>query len=339
MFVVQNNRRRSAVRKIASVCMIVAICMTLGCFVMAGNAGAADKYPTKTISIITTFAPGGMSDITLRVWTKYLEKYMGGNYVIDHRPGGGGVIGYTALANARPDGYTLGNFPDYFTPILNNTATYKLEDLWVVGQVSVVNSCFAVPADSPFKTWKEFAEYAKKNPGVKWGHPGTGTMVFFRWENLIRRQGLKMIGLPLKGDGETIPALLGKHIMIGSLGVPSAKAQVDAGKLRIILVTDPAKESGLDLNVPDIADIYPNMEDFQIPIYLLAPKNTPKDIMDTIEKAMEKMCKDPEFVSEVTTKLNQKVQFVPGKVVMEKNLPAKIKIIKDIMKDIGTVKQ
>ncbi len=301
-------------------------------FLGSGVAWPAEKYPSRPVSTIVTFAPGGVSDLTMRLWSRYLEKYVGGTFVVDHKPGGGGVIGYTYVANARPDGYTLGNFPDYFTPVLNGTATYKMEDLRVVAQM-VINGCvLAVSVDAPWKTFQEFADYARKNPGVKWAHQGVGTMIYFRTENLNRQAGLRLIGVPLKGDAEIIPAILGKHVTVGSLSAASAKAQAEAGKIRILFSFDPPKGFGLDPSIADMASAFPKIQDVDVPVYLVAPGKTPKEITDVLEAGLEKASKDPEFVKE-TEKINQMVSFLPGRVVMEQKIPKKMAIIKGLLEE------
>ena len=318
--------------------MSIGVAVVILSFFVIGGARAAEKYPSRPVATTVTFAPGGISDLTMRLWSKYLEKYLGGTFVVDFKPGGGNVIGYTYVANARPDGYTLGNFPDFFLPILNGTATYKLEDLQVIAQLVLNGSVLAVSADAPWKTFQEFVDYCRSNPGVKWGHQGTGTMVYFRTENMSRHAKLKLIGVPLKGDGEIISALLGKHVAVGSLGAGTARAQAEAGKLRILFAFDPPKEFGLDPSIADMAGFFRNsFTDVDIPVHLVAPKKTPPEIIALLESALEKASKDPEFIKEVKN-MNQMVSFVPGKIVMEQKMPKKMAIVKEIMQDIGIIK-
>jgi tripartite-type tricarboxylate transporter receptor subunit TctC len=246
------------------------------------------------------------------------------------------VVGYTYVANARPDGYTLGNFPDFFLPILNGTATYKLDDFEVIAQVVLNGSVLAVSADAPWKTFEEFVNYCRSNPGVKWGHQGTGTMVYFRTENLNRQAGLKLTPVPLKGDAEIISGLLGKHVAIGSLSTTSAKQQADAGKLRIIFHFDDPKPFGLNPSIPSMASFYPNIPDIEVGVYYYTSSKVPEDIIRTLEGALEKMSKEPEYLKEVE-KLNQVAAFVPGKAIMQK-IPVKMKLVGDIMKDTAPAK-
>jgi tripartite-type tricarboxylate transporter receptor subunit TctC len=257
--------------------------------------------------------------------------------VVDHKPGGGGVIGITYVANSKPDGYTLLNSGDFFTPVLNGTATYKMEDLRVVCQL-ILNGCaLAVAPDAPWKTMQEFVDYARKNPGVKWSHPGLGTMVYFRTENLNRQAQLKMISVPMKGDAEIISFLLGKHIAVGAMSTASARAQADAGKLRILFSFDPPKPFGLDASIPDMASMFSKMPDLEVAIYMTVAAKTPDYIVAALEKAMEKASKDPEYIKTIQG-YNQMVSFAPGKLVMEKKIPVKMAIVRDILKDTAPAK-
>jgi tripartite-type tricarboxylate transporter receptor subunit TctC len=320
--------------RIVTVALFVAMCLVI----LIGSASAAEKYPSRPVTTIIMFPPGGVADLTVRTWNKYLQKYLGGTLVTDYRPGGGGVVAYNYVANAKPDGYTLGNFPDFFFPILMGTATFKMEDLQVVAQLVINGSVLAVHPDAPWKTFQEFVSYCQANPGVKWGHQGTSTTVYFRTENMSREAKLKLTPVPLKGDSEIISALLGKHIQIGSLGAVSAKAQADAGKLRILFSFDPPKGFGLDPSLPDMASFFKGaFPDIDIPVHCIVPKNTPPDIVSALEMALERASKDPDFIKDVLA-MNQMVQFVPGKVVMEQKMPTKMAIVKEIMKDIGMIK-
>jgi tripartite-type tricarboxylate transporter receptor subunit TctC len=316
-----------------SIAVFAVVCC---CLVSIYDVSAADKYPSRPVTTVTLFAPGGVSDLDARIFSKYLEKYLGGTFVVDHKPGGGGVIGITYIANARPDGYILGNGSDYFTPVLNGTATYKMEDLRIIAQVLLNGCALVVNADSPWKTWQQFVDHAQKNPGVKWGHVGAGTMVYFRTENLNRQAKLKMIDVPLKGDSEVISALLGNHVAIGSMSSASAKIQADAGKLRILFSFDSPKPFGFDPSLPSMASLYPKMPDMEVGVYYYGSSKIPEDIINTLEKALEKMSKEPEYIKEIE-KLNQVPVFVPGKTVMQK-LPVKMGIVRDILKDTTPAK-
>jgi tripartite-type tricarboxylate transporter receptor subunit TctC len=314
-------------RTLSLVMLLVCITIILG---FLGEVRAQEKYPTRPIEIVTTFPPGGVSEITVRTWAKYMERALGQPVVNLSKPGGGGVIGITYVANARPDGYTTLNSGDIIPPILAGTATYKMEDLRIIAQVVTNGNVMCVAADAPWKTWQEFVDYAKKNPGVKYGHPGLGIMAYFRAENLNRHLGL--ISLPSAGDAESVARLLEKHIPIATLGTATAKPQIEAGKLRALLSLDPSKDFGLPASVPDLMSVYgKDFPDIEVSVYLMAPAKTPENIIQTLEKTFETMSKNPEFIADCA-KINQKSSFVPGKIAMEK-AKKKMEIMKIIMAD------
>ena len=164
-------------------------------------------------------------------------------------------------------------------------------------------------------------------------------MIYFRTANLNKYANLKLIPVPLKGDAEIIPALLGNHIQLGSLSAAAARAQAEAGKLRILLSFDPAKEFGLDPSIPDFVSVFgKDMPDIEVSVYLVASAKIPKDIIQILEKTMEKVSKDPDFQNDTRKILNQMPSFVPGNIVMEKKIPQKMILIKAIMQEAGLIK-
>jgi tripartite-type tricarboxylate transporter receptor subunit TctC len=206
-----------------------------------------------------------------------------------------------------------------------------MEDLRIVAQVTQNGQVMCVAADAPWKTWQEFVDYAKKNPGVKYGHPGLGVFAYFRTENLNRQLGLKMVGLPSQGDAESVARLLGKHISIANLSTATAKPQIEAGKLRVLLSFDPPKEFGYDPSTPYLMDLHKDFPDIKVSVYLLAPAKTPDYIIQTLEKTFEKMSKDPEFIADCK-KMNTRSDFLPGKAAMEV-ARKKMEIVKAIVAD------
>jgi tripartite-type tricarboxylate transporter receptor subunit TctC len=298
-------------------CFIMLFVYTAILLGFLGEACAQEKYPTRPIEVVTTFPPGGTSELFVRTWGKYIEKSLGQPVVILAKPGGGGVIGFTYTSNARPDGYTLLNAGDVFPPILEGNATYKLEDLRIVAQNTRNGSTMVVAADAPWKTWQEFVDYAKKNPGVKYSHPGKSTMSYFRTENLNRQLGMKMVNLPSAGDAESIARLLGKHVPIACMSEAAAIPQLEAGKLRALLSFDPAKDHGLPASIPDVASLYgKDFPDIQIPVMVFVPAKTPEHIVQSLEKAFEKLSTNKDYIADLK-KIGKFPFFVPGKIATE----------------------
>lgn len=296
-------------------------------FSLLGSIQAAEKYPTRPIELVCGFPPGTGPDILNRILARYLEKQLGSTVVPVNKPGGGGVVAITTTATARPDGYTILNTGDYIIPVVTGQAGYAIEDLRVAAQVGLNGAVLIVPADSPWKTFQDFMDYAKKNPGVKFANPGATSMATMRTENLSRQANLKLISLPVP---EVASAVLGKTAPIGLTAAAAAKGLAEAGKTRILFSFDPAKDFGLDPSIPDFAKVFgKDAPDIPIAVYLAVPAKTPPEIVQTLEAAIEKISKDPNYVNELA-KNYFKASFAPGKVVMDQ-IPKKTSIIKAIL--------
>lgn len=318
------KRRRNLFVFLSSMMIISAL--------ISGLVYAQEKYPARPIEIVIASAPGGTPELFVRTYGKYLEKLLGEPVVVLAKPGGGGVVGFTYVANARPDGYTLLNGADSFPPILAGTATYKLDDLRIIAQISVTGNIVCVAADAPWKSWQEFVDYAKKNPGVKFAHPGMGTMVYFRAENLNRQLGLKMVNLTSQGDAESITRLLGKHVPVAVLNTSTAKPYIESGKIRAILSLDPVKEWDLPESIPDLVRLYgKDFPDIEVVVLVFAPAKTPEYIVQTLEKAFEEMSKNKEYAADLK-KLDKKPYFVPGKIATE-NSRRRMELMRTIIAD------
>jgi tripartite-type tricarboxylate transporter receptor subunit TctC len=303
-------------------------------------ASAAErKYPSKPIEIVCGYPPGGAMDLTMRLWAKYLEKRLGVPVVPVNKPGAGAILACTYIAGAQPDGYTLGAVGDHLViNIIAGRAKYTLDDFRYVCLATYIANVLAVPVDSQWKTIQDFMEYAKKNPGVKYAHPGIGSSNHIRVENFNKVANLKMTAVAFNGDAEAIPAVLGKHVAIASLGAAAAKAQADAGKLRILMSFDPPAEIGIDPKTPDWQTVFgKNVADIDIGSYLVVPKKTPDHIVKLLEQTMEEITKDPEFRKEFWAN-NMKVGFVDSGTLMKKVLPEKNAHIQTIMKETGQAK-
>ena len=146
--------------------------------VAPGVAHAA--YPEQPINMIVAYAPGGGTDIIARVLARYMEKYLGNDakIVVQNRPGAGGAIGFSAIASAPPDGYTIGfiNTPNVLTIPIERKATFTWQSFDLLGNIVDDPGNFSVHADSPIKTLADLAAYAKANPGaVTYGTTGIGS--------------------------------------------------------------------------------------------------------------------------------------------------------------------
>ncbi len=299
----------------------------------------ADKYPSHSISLVSAAPPGGYADLINRSLARALEKQLGVVVVPENKPGGGDIVAASYIANAPADGHVLGFLADgplVYAHLLGR-ATYSRDDIRVIGQLICTTLAMYVRADSPWKNFQQFMEYAQKNPGLTYGHVGMGSATWARMEYINKVGNLKMRGVPFSGDQDVIPALLGKHIDVGSGSYQAARHQADAGKIRLLFSFTPPGQgpdpslatipSAFGKDVPDIAP--PS-------IHLTAPGKTPEPIIKVLEAALEKASKDPDFNNDLK-KLYANVCYLDGKTTKIKH-EEKMLQLKPIMQRAGLIK-
>jgi len=255
---------------------------------------AAD-FPTKEVQIIIPWAAGGATDLIFRALAATTGKYFGKAVVVINRPGGGGAVGYTEAAQAKPDGYTLVSAvtPLTILPHQVTTAfTYKNFD----AIINVVDdpSMFLVRSDAPWKSLKEFLDYAKKNPGmITVGNSGAGGGVHLVALAFERAAGVKFNHIPFSGGGPSVTALLGGHINAVSVSPPEGIEHVKAGKLKIIALF---AEKRFEM-FPDVPTVKEQGIDFVMGMWrgLVAPKGTPPDAIKKLHDAFRQGMDDPVF--------------------------------------------
>ena len=322
-------------RILSGVSLVTFLFMIL--FVSFSSSLAAEKYPSRPIELVCGFSAGGAGDLQNRVVAKFLEKYLKVSVIPVNKPGAGGLTAVTHVTKASPDGYTIGTYSDtsIIVPFLQGQASFSLEDVYVVCQIALVSHVVAVPSDSQWKTFQEFVDYARNNPGVKYANAGIASHIWLRMQNLNRLANLKMIPVPFRGEGESIAAVLGKHVPVGGLTYLVVRPQEDAGKIRPLFSFDPPAEFGLDPKIPHGRSVFgERWTDVECTPLMTAPNKTPKEIMQVLEQTMEKITKDPEFVSYYKEKHYSAAAFLDGKTVSQIKWPKKIALIKEILQDV-----
>ena len=272
--------------------------------VLSGSAFAA--YPEKPINLIVAYSPGGGTDLIARAIAPFLEKYLGGGarMVIVHRPGAGGEIGFAAIANAAPDGYTIGfvNTPPLLTVPIERTAQFgNAQRFELLGNVIDDPCNFAVHADSPIRNLKELADFARANPGkVTVGSTGIGSDDHLLMLMFERAAGVKMTHVPFKGASDVRTALLSKTISVAAINIGEAVQSIKGGApMRNIGQFSPARTT--------VAPELPTAREqgFNIELSSLrgmaAPKGLPPEIRDRLVKAVADAAADPEFLKTATS--------------------------------------
>jgi len=256
----------------------------------AGSAGATEKdYPNKMITLINPYAPGGGIDFAYRGIVDILPEYLGQKIVVSHKPGAVGSIGTAAAAKAKPDGYTLlaGSTSHVNLVPATRKVPYTPADFVSVGTFAKAISVLSVEKDAPWKTLAEFVADAKKNPGkYKFSTIGLMSAHHFCTELFMRAAGIQMVHIPYNSDTLAITATLGGHSHVCQTTVQPTLPHLQSGALRALAVSDVTRYPYLP-EVPTFKELGYNVE-MIIWFGMLAPKGTPKEVIDRLYAAQKK---------------------------------------------------
>lgn len=272
--------------------------------VFLGNAAAEEKYPRRTIELVVPYSPGGSNDVAARIYSAKLSQFLKTPITIVNRGGGSGIQGSIYAARAKKDGYTLlagGQGTVVVMPLISTEATYDpLKELTPLGYFGSVPSVFAVRSDSPFKTFGDLVEYARKNPGkLKNAAGGLATSSQFNLDILCARNKLDITSIPFKGGGEATVALLGGHVDMTSSGVLTLGPQIKAGQLRPLAITSQKRFPAFP-DIPTTKELgYPDLN-FVLWVGALGPSGLPKPVLNVLLPAVEKAFKDPEVIAKAS---------------------------------------
>src|SRR6185312_3214448 len=260
--------------------------------VLLAHPAAAQTYPSKPIHMLVPYAPVGITDIAARIVGAKLTEAWGQQVVVENRPGGNGFIAMSAGAKAAPDGYTLtmATVGDVsINPALFKDMPYKWEDFVPITAVSDAPMVLAANANSPFKSVADVIAAAKAQPGrISVGTPGNGSINQIVIEWLALNTGTKFQHIPYKGGAPAAAAVAGGEIPLGVLASSSVAPHVKSGRVRVLAVTG-AKPSKFEPQWPTLQSQGVKDVDASNWTLLLAPKGTPKDIINKINAEVVKI--------------------------------------------------
>ena len=282
-------------------------CLVLG---LALPALAAD-YPDKPINNVIAFTAGGSSDVQARIMQKYWNKYAPQPWVFVYKPGAGGMIGFTEIARAKPDGYTIGgmNLPHLILQSLAQNAQFKPDDFEYICEVVNDPQSVTVRKDSPFKSINELVDYAKKNPGkLKVGLSGPLSghhMMLLDWQKKL--PDAKLSPVFYKGAADQNAALLGGEVdlMFGNLN--DIMRSLD--EFRVLNL---AAEQRSDF-LPEVPTLRESNIDIVSDIRrgFAAPKGIDPEKLQTLREIFKKISMDPEYIADMK-KAGQPYEYMSG---------------------------
>jgi tripartite-type tricarboxylate transporter receptor subunit TctC len=272
---------------------------TAACVALPASSRVArsQSFPAHPVRLIVGFPAGGQVDIIARLLAQALGNRIGQTVVVENKPGAGGNLGAQAVINAPPDGYTL--FFGASSNTINTTlfANLPYDFARDVTPVAPVNSIpLLLEANPAFAahTVAELIAYAKANPGkLNIGSPSAGTPPYLCVDLLQMMADINVVHVPYFGENQMVTDLLGGQVIVGFGGVSTAIGHIKAGKLRGLGVTTAARLAELP-DVPTIAETVPGFEASGW-TGIVAPKNTPKEIVDVLAGAVHDLQADPAF--------------------------------------------
>ncbi len=271
-----------------------------GSLVSTANAQA---WPTRNITMIVPFPPGGQADLAARPVAAALEKILGRSVVVDNRSGAGGMLGNAAAARAEPDGHTLlmalssMTFLPEAERLYDRKPSYELDQFVPIARVLADPGVLGVRADAPWKTLADLVADAKKRPGeISFSSSGNYGAAHVPFEMFIQASGIKLLHVPYRGGGPALAAFIGKQVDITAQAPGPITPHVQSGAVRL-LANWGAKRAAEYPDVPTMIELGYKDVEYYIWAGLFAPKATPAPVVSRLRDAMRQVMADTAVTS------------------------------------------
>jgi tripartite-type tricarboxylate transporter receptor subunit TctC len=256
------------------------------------------EYPTNPIEIVVPYPPGAPMDLISRLVADTAPKFLGQSVVVVNKTGAGGSIAAADVIGSKPDGYKIFNTTSIFFAMTTKTQKIPFDPghLTPLVNVSQGKIGLCVKGDSPWKTFNDLLDYAKKNPGkLRWAHSGRGTADHVPMLLIFRKAGAETIDVPTKGTPEKVVALLGGHVDASFMAWGAVTDHVKAGKIRYLMMLSDQRYSDPS-DVPCPAELgYPEVAKIALYNGYYVHKDTPNEVKKILFDAFKKTYEDPEF--------------------------------------------
>ena len=273
--------------------LVVSVSLLTLCFVAPALAG----YPEKPVQLLIPYGGGGSTDVCARMLANLAKDDFPKSIVVVNKPGGGGVLMHELLAQAKPDGYTLGIVSTGVmtrTPFLRKVRYNPEKDFTPILLFALWQYGLVVQKDAPWQTLDEFLDYAKANPGkVTYSTAGTGSAQYLAMEYLAQQKGIKWTHIPYKGGINAVTALLGGHVTACAQAI-EWKPYVESGELRLLAVLGAERIPAF----PEVKTLRELGYDYAVISGpgLAGPAGMPPEVAEYVSKAFTKASKDKEFL-------------------------------------------
>ena len=284
---------------------------------LSSAAIAQDAFPSRPITIVAPFPPGGVADLTARPVAAAMEKVLKSPVGVVNKTGAAGAVGMQSVAVAKPDGYTLllalssiSIIPEA-DKIFDRKPAFTVDQFAPIALISADPTVLVVPADKPWKTAKDFIEDARSRPGqISYSSSGIYGTLHMAMELLSHAAGIKLRHVPHAGAGPALTAILGGHVDALASGPAVVLPHIKAGKLRALAGWGDKRVAALP-DVPTFKELgYPDAE-FYIWAGLFAPKATPEPVLGKLRASVREAVNDPDFKAAMA-KIETPIAFKQG---------------------------
>lgn len=278
------------------------LCCTAALAAVTGVA-SAQPYPSRNVEIVVSYAAGGSTDLVARTLAQKFQEKLGQSFVVINRPGGGGQLGPISVVRAEPDGHTL--FVGFTSetvvaPLLSKNPKYSIDTFEPIAVSGIVPVVLIVSKNVRANNLRDLIEELRQSPGkyTFGGGVGSPSHIMGSWMN--RLKGLNVTHIPYRGGAQAVSDVVGGHIDMFYAGVAPAKAAVESGSVKAIAVTGDVRSLALP-NVPTFAEA--GVPEFDLGSWnvFLAPKGTPKAVIDVLKRETMAALNDPKVREHLAT--------------------------------------
>ena len=277
-------------------------CLVALLAMLAAAPANAAEWPTRAVTVVVPFAPGGFTDTLARFASKHLAEKFGQPFVVENRPGAGGAIAAAYVAAAAPDGYTIlfGSASQLgISPVIQKVS-YNSDSFEPVAVFGTIPFLLGVKASLQAKTVPEFVAYAKANAGkLNYGTAGNGATSHLLAAGFTARAGIDLTHVPFKGSAPLTTALVQGTVEMAWTGVPDMGAQMSNENIRVVAISSAQRLSSLP-DIPSISEFYPG---FAMDTWngFLAPRGTPRAVVEKIAAGTIEAAKSPDIAKRLTS--------------------------------------
>lgn len=318
--------------------MKTSIAVAALCAAVLSLAAHAQSYPSRPITMISPFPPGGISDLTARPFAAAMSRLLGESVVVENKAGAGGAVGYAHVARAAPDGYTImmALSSVAIIPVADEVngrqPTYRMSDFTPIALVSADPTVLMAPAGGPWNSLKELVADAKARPGkISFSTSGIYGTTHTCFEMFLQAAGIRMLHVPYKGGGPSMAAALSGEVMLTAQSPGVANPHVKSGKMRLLASWGGKRTAALP-DVPTMKELGYDAE-FYIWAAVLAPAGLPPQVAERLRSVSREVASQPEF-QKAMAGMNTPIDYRDG-AAFRGFLEADSKRLADVVRRMG----